>query len=193
MARPETSAPWPVLPDTGIPYLRLHAGMTDEEIGTLMFNGCLYNRVAVSEEGAATLSNFIEGDGFVLPGGLRFSEGGRRVVPGCCSGLEDWHEWLDVPNGGVGAWAGHDPSPELEHVDGRVRIWQDAKSEGVEFVEFEPDEMRALLARVETDLAGFLQRLGRWAERISPNQGPRVVGYFAKHMNIRPRPTRGGV
>jgi hypothetical protein len=115
---------------------------------------------------------------------LRLRAEGREVVPGCCCGLEDWHEWLDVPHGKNAVWTGHDPSPEVEYIEDRVRVWQDQKNEGVGFVEFNPGEMEAFLARVGSDLAGFLYRLGKWAEYLAPNSGQRVVGYFAENMNI---------
>jgi hypothetical protein len=186
VSHPDAGAPWPTLPGAETFYVRLHAGVTDEEVGSIMLTACLYNRVEVSRDAAETLSRFIAEDGFVLPGGPRLAAGGREVVPGCCCGLEDWHEWLEVPRGKNTVWTGHDPSPEVEYVGDRVRVWQDRKSEGVGFVEFDRGEMEALLARVGSDLEGFLHRLGGWAEHLAPSLGQRVAEYFAEHMNIAP-------
>lgn len=187
VSHPVSGAPWPVLPDTNTSHIRLHAGVTDEEIGSVMMTACLYNRIEISDDAAETLGKLMENDGFVMPGGLRLSAEGREVLPGCCCGLEDWREWLGVPDGKNAIWTGHDPSPEVEYVDGGVRVWQDAKKEGVEFVGFDLGELAALLARVESDLAGFLYRLGKWSEYSAPGLGQRVAVYFAENMNI---PTR---
>jgi hypothetical protein len=108
-----------------------------------------------------------------------------HIVPGCCSRLEDWHEWLGVPHGKNSIWAGHDPSPDVEYFEGRVRIWQDQKAEGVEFVEFGFQEMETLLKKVEQDLEGFLFQLGKWEDYISPESRGRLVDYFSEKMSIR--------
>ena len=177
------NTPWPVAAVRDWSFLRLFAGVTDQEIGTLILTACSYNQIEVQSSPIETLEAFIADD-FVLPGGLRFSDAGQvKVVPGCCAGLEDWREWLDVPNGKT-VWAGHDPHPSVEFTDGIVRVWQDEKAEGIEFIDFGADEMRGLLERVESDLKGFVFRLGKWTDFIAPELNPRLVEHFTKNMDI---------
>jgi len=115
--------PWAVVSIANLSFLRLFSGITDEEIGSIILTACLYNQIEVFPSATETLNAFLAEE-FVLPGGLQFSEDAKvKVVPGCCCGLEDWREWLDVPNGNT-IWAGHDPSPGVEFVDGGVRVWQ---------------------------------------------------------------------
>ena len=71
--------------------------------------------------------NALVAEDFALPGGLQFLQDEQvKVVPGCCTDLEDWRKWLDVPNGKT-IWAGHDPSPGVECVNGVIRVWRNEK------------------------------------------------------------------
>jgi hypothetical protein len=97
-------SPWLTIVEYPDPCLRIFPGLTTEEIGSLVLTACLYNHIEIAPVASETLQAFINKDGFVLPGGLRFSESGRvKIIPGCCSGLEDWRQWLDVPHGSVPA------------------------------------------------------------------------------------------
>ena len=120
-----------------------------------------------------------------MPGGLQFVEDGvAKVVPGCCSGLENWREWLDVPYGQKMIWAGHNPTPWVEYFDGGVRIWEDEKSDEIQHIEFSQEEMELLLKKTETDLKGFLRQLEKWARYVAPGFEQSIVAYFAQHMHI---------
>jgi hypothetical protein len=84
-------------------------------------------------------------------------------------------------------WAGHDPSPYIEcieYVEGCVRIWQNEKAEGVNFIELGLSEMEALLQKVVFDLEGFLIQLRKWIEYVSPEIRDSFVAYFSENMNI---------
>ena len=175
--------PWAVASIANLSFLRLFSGITDEEIGSIILTACLYNHIEVFPSSTETLNAFLAEE-FVLPGGLQFSEDEQvKVVPGCCCGLEDWREWLNVPNGNT-IWAGHDPSPGVEFVNGSVRVWQDEKADGVEYIDFGVEEMRGLLEKVEPDLKGFVVRLGEWADLVAPSLKSKIVQHFAKNMNI---------
>jgi hypothetical protein len=181
----ESESPWAVLPVPSQALIRLFSGVTDEEIGSIILTACLYNQIEICPSAMETLNSFLEKEQFVLPGGLQFSEDGQaKVVPGCCCGLEDWHGWLSVPHGNNGVWAGHDPSPGVEFVDGNIRVWQDEKAEGVEFIDLDDEEMRGLLDKVESDLKGFVIRLGKWADYLAPDLNQKIAEHFAKNMNI---------
>lgn len=177
--------PWPVTAETDSQLIRLHPGMSDEELGSVLLTACVYNRTAVTPSASETLGNLVSEETMVLPGGLRFSEEGEaEVIPGCCCGLEGWREWLGVPQEGNTAWGGHDPDVWVEHAGGKVRVWQDER-EGADCVEFDREEMTTLLSRVETDLGGFLARLGEWVSHVSPGLEQAVVGHVAKNMDVR--------
>lgn len=180
----EGEPPWAVASAANWSFLKLFSGVTDEEVGSVILTACSYNHhLEVQRSPIETLDAFVAED-FVLPGGLRFSEDEQvKVVPGCCAGLEDWREWLDVPNGNT-IWAGHDPSPGVEFVDGGIRVWQDEKAEGIEFIDLSADEMRGLLKKVESDLKGFVFRLGEWANFVTPSLQKKIVEHFAKNMDI---------
>lgn len=175
--------PWTVASVANFSFLRLFSGVTNEEIGSIILTACLYNQVEVHQSAIETLSAFLAEE-FVLPGGLQFSDDEQvKVVPGCCAGLEDWREWLDVPNGKT-IWAGHDPSPGVEFVDGNIRVWRDEKADGVDFIDFGVDEMCGLLEKVESDLKGFVFRLGKWADFVAPSLQKKIAEHFAKNMHI---------
>lgn len=93
-------------------YIRMHAGISDEEIGSVMMVACdSSGGEIIKEKSLETLKAFVADEGFVLSGGLLFKENDEiKVAPGCCCGLENWQDWLDVPNGQVDIWTGHDPS-----------------------------------------------------------------------------------
>ncbi len=185
IARFEGVAPWPTVSEYADTHMPLFPSLSSDEIGLLVITACLYNQTEILPNATETLQAFMDNDGFVLPGGLRFLDGGQvKIIPGCCSGLENWREWLDVPHGKNAVWAGHDPSPQVEYFDNHVRIWQDEKAEGVDSVEFELPEMEVLLTGVTLDLQGFLPRLEKWVAYISPGLEDDFVAYFAENMNI---------
>lgn len=152
-----------------------------------MVTACTYGQEEVSPlvTVTETLEYFLSREEFALPGGLQFLENDiAKVVPGCCSGVENWRDWLDVPYGKNTVWAGHDPTPWVEYFDGGLRIWQDEKSEETAFIEFTTDEMETALRKAENNLKGFLVQLDKWVNYIAPDFEQRVVRYFAKHLHI---------
>jgi len=58
------------------------------------------------------------------------------------------------------------------------------KADGIEFVNFGVEEMRDLLEKVESDLKGFVFRLGEWANFVAPSLQNRIVEHFTKNMHI---------
>ena len=183
---PEGEQPWPVSAEGESCLIRLHPGVSDEEVGSVMLTACVYNRTEVTASPSETLGNLVSSEGIVLPGGLRFSEGGAvKVVPGCCCGLEGWREWLGVPHGNGSVWGGHDPDVRVEYVGDKVRVWQEAEKGVAEYVELDKEALAALLKQVENDLGGFLARLGQWVRYIAPGLERAVVDHFAENMNIR--------
>jgi hypothetical protein len=183
----EGEPPWSIS-NSGENYIRVYAGASDEEIGSIMLAACLTSSGEIIKETASdTLKAFISDEGFVLSGGLVFKENGDiKVSPGCCNGLENWYEWLAVPNGGCEIWTGHDPESLIEINNGKIKIWHDrtVKNESLS-IEFTVEELIERLEDIEKDLKGFVFRLRKWAKDLSPELENRVADHFAKNMNIK--------
>ena len=179
---------WPITNLPAATFLRLHGGMSDEEIGLFFFIACSYKQLTLGENTEQTIDTFLaetQHNGLVMPGGLRFSENGEaKVVPSCCSGLEDWREWLAVPHGRKYVWAGHDPTPEIEYTNFGVRIWQDSPAEGVSFIDFGLDELSAQMRQIEIDMYGLLWRIEAWANYMAADLGASLARCFAIHLKI---------
>jgi hypothetical protein len=176
---------WPLSSDPPFSFLRLHSGSASDEVGMVMQTACAYGQGEILSSITETLEVFLSQERFVMPGGLQFVEDGvAKVVPGCCCGLENWREWLNVPYGQKFIWAGHDPSPSVEYFEQGIRIWQDEKGEEIPFIEFTREEMESLLKKTEADLKGFLVQLEKWTAYIAPEFEQRIVSFFAEHMHI---------
>ncbi|MFJ7911619.1 hypothetical protein [Kitasatospora sp. NPDC096204] len=122
------------------------------------------------------------------PGGLVVTDSATGAVfePGCCNGLEDWREWLDVTDGSGTAWFGHDPDARAECVGRVVRLTQDAEGGEGPVIELPVDELRGLLAGAERDLRGFLALAAGWAERQVPGYAGAVTGALARALDLEP-------
>ncbi|MFG2629807.1 hypothetical protein [Streptomyces sp. NPDC048473] len=68
----------------------------------------------------------VTADCVIAPGGLRIRDTATGVTasPGCCFGLKNWRDWLDLMNSEE-PWLGHDPAPHVERVGAIVRLWPD--------------------------------------------------------------------
>ncbi|MBX7169664.1 MAG: hypothetical protein K1X72_01830 [Pyrinomonadaceae bacterium] len=179
--------PWNVSTSDN-PFIRLYGGISDDEIGVVMLFACrMLSGEILNDNKFRTLEEFVKDEGFVLEGGLLFKENGKiKVAPGCCCGLENWNEWLDVPFGKCEIWTGHDPESLIELNDGKIKIWQDRSLKNeVESIEFTVDELIKGLKNVKKDLTDFLHRLGQWTKFIKPGLENQVVSHFAKSMNIK--------
>lgn len=174
--------------DSYFTNIRLYSETNFDEIGAIMFKCCSpIDDEVVIQNAKDALKHFIDDEGFVLSGGLIFRENGEeKFGPSCCCGLEDWDQWLDVPNGKTNFWNGHDPSCAVEINEGKIKIWQDEqlKNENPS-IEFSAEEFVEKMAQVEKDLKDFLMRLSQWTNQVEPSLEKQVVSYFAKNMNIK--------
>lgn len=180
---------WEVLQvDSYFTNIRLYSETSFEEVGAIMFECCSPIDDEVDIQNAKdALKHFIDDEGFVLSGGLIFKENGEeKFGPSCCCDLEDWNQWLDVPNGKTNIWNGHDPFCAVEIDGGKIKIWYDnqLKNESPS-IEFSVEEFVEKMSQVEKDLKDFLVRLSQWAKQIEPDFEKQVVRYFAKNMNIK--------
>lgn len=181
----EGDPPWPVIPLTDFSFLRLHSEATLEEIGTIVLAACLYGRDEESVEMTPNaLLALLMTENLVLPGGVRFSQDGAvKVIPGCCSGVEDWREWFNVL-AGEAIWTGHSPTPTVELVKDDLRIWKDSDVEGSEFIDFRVEELRLHLHQVEADLIDFGRSVGKWKDAVVPTFEKDLVSYFLRGMDL---------
>ena len=188
----KVSPPWIILKsDDWFTAVRIYSGISDEEIGLVMFAACLSSSVESSDEiiketASETLKAFVSDEGFVLSGGLEFKENGEvKVSPGCCGGLEGWNEWYDVPNGNTQIFTGHNPFSLVKIDDGKIKIWDDEENKNESpSIEFAVKEIIDNLRSIEKDLKDFLFRLGQWTKYLAPELEKQVVNHFAKNMNI---------
>lgn len=169
--------PWPVEPLVPGSWLVLNADCTDERTG--LFVAALANRIDVAfpvgrdEVVDALLAEEL----LIVAGGLQVADTriGTNVVPGCCSGLEDWRDWTQALTGGS-PWLGHDPGPEVEVLGEDLRVWQDGGSSRHRGrwvghrVDMPRRALPQLLLRVQWDLVGFLDALAGWAARSGLGQ-----------------------
>jgi hypothetical protein len=169
----DESTPWPVASLPPYSWLALSGDCTDEELG--LFVAILADKIDVppAPGPAETVDALLAEELLIVAGGLQVQDTGTAttVIPGCCAGLEDWRDWAQVLSD-VSPWWGHDPGPEVEFVDGRLRIWQDGgphrhngRGSGL-YVDVERSVMPALLAGVQRDLVAFLGGLRVWTQRI---------------------------
>lgn len=169
-------AEWPTIARDAPAYLHLTGDVTPAEVGSAEAAIARYGAAADAPNGGraspAILRAMLEREHIVIPGGILALNDETRVdiTPGCCSGLEDWRDWVDFLGDGVTPWTGHDPAPELELRDGSVYLSSDAAgTEGVFTFSMTRDEYVAQLASVERHLAEFTRELERWAQAVVPD------------------------
>lgn len=161
---------WPVSEPVEDRLLSLSGGLSPRQVGTAMAVLTSYNKGRRTRgernagDGGEQVRRLLTAECVVAPGGLRVRDTvtGVTASPGCCFGLENWRDWLDLVEGGE-PWLGHDPEPRVEHVGAVIRLWPDAaRQEGLP-VDIPRAELRELLGSVRDDLAGFLKSVERWA------------------------------
>ncbi|MEU1286193.1 hypothetical protein [Kitasatospora sp. NPDC005856] len=128
------------------------------------------------------------------PGGLVVTDSvtGATFEPGCCNGLEDWREWLNVTDGSGTAWFGHDPDARAECVGRVVRLTQnaadgeDGEDGKAPVIELPVDELRRLLAGAERDLRDFLALAASWTRRQLPDHATAVTAALTRALDLEP-------
>nr|BFD90244.1 hypothetical protein KitaXyl93_16040 [Kitasatospora sp. Xyl93] len=207
----EISAPddftlWPTGGHEPCGSLTLDGRLTPDEVDTAVWWLAERNDVEGEERGArpaeplgAFLHGLLTESHPYAPGGLVVTDSATGAVfePGCCSGLEDWRDWLNVTDGSGTAWFGHDPDARAECVGRVVRLTQDAQEAenaedgggsggGGPVIELPVDELRRLLAGAERDLRDFLALAARWAERQVPGYAAAVTAALARALDLEP-------
>lgn len=198
----ETGAPdaftlWPVAGLEPYTLLPLSGALGPAEVGAAVMAIAAYNDTdhpgcdgppRPADALGAFLSGLSATDTPLAPGGLRVSDSatGATLVPGCCNGLEEWRDWLEVvdDDGDGVAGFGHDPSPLAERRGLQVRLTVDADQDGGPVIELPVAELRRLLAGVEGDLTGFLGAAADWAARQLPGHAHSVTAALAAALDL---------
>ncbi|MCT4355332.1 hypothetical protein M5362_19545 [Streptomyces sp. Je 1-79] len=119
-------------------FLPLSGALNPAEVGTAVMRIAQCNEVDPEDDGpspqpADPLGSFLHGllttDTPFATGGLRVTDTATGVVllPGCCNGLDERSDWLEVPDGAGRAFFGHDPSPLAERVGDLARLTVNAE------------------------------------------------------------------
>lgn len=153
---------------------------------------------------AEAVARVVAAESLILPGGLRASDTvtGKSVVPGCCVGLEDWREWVDLLNH-VSPWMGHDPGPWVEFHTSRLRLWQDSHNpprrghRNIPIrIDIPEDELPRLLVGVQQALNDFLIVVQLWAAEAGvASSANALVAAIDQHFTVSAPlqlPTTGG-
>ncbi|MFD4657405.1 hypothetical protein ACFWP2_17475 [Kitasatospora sp. NPDC058444] len=206
ISTPEGFALWPTGSHGPYGSLALSGRLTAAEVGTAVWLLADRNDVEpdpgqAEERGprpadpvGAFLHGLLTESHPYAPGGLVVTDPATGAVfePGCCNGLEDWREWLDVTDGSGTAWFGHDPDARAECVGRVVRLTRNAESGGGAesgegpVIELPVDELRRLLAGVERDLRDFLDLAAGWARRQLPEHATAVTAALARALDLEP-------
>ncbi|MEU0007985.1 hypothetical protein ABZ079_27855 [Streptomyces sp. NPDC006314] len=169
---------WPVADLPPYQFMALSASMSPSEVGSALAMLTDYNSRTGDHDRPLTgaseaIRRLLDSDKIIAPGGLRVHDTRTDVTvqPGCCCGLEDWREWLDVA-GGETLWLGHDPSPRLEHADEIVQLWPDSadaqEAPSGQPIEIVVGDLPGILRSVQEGLQGFLSLTKQWATRHVP-------------------------
>ncbi|MGW2372361.1 hypothetical protein [Kitasatospora sp. NPDC001683] len=191
----EDFALWPTGSFEPYGFLVLDGRLTPRDVGSALWRIAGANEDAPeddSEDGGpeAFLHGLLTAEYLVAPGGFRVTDGATGAVfaPGCCNGLEEWREWLDVTDGSGEGWFGHDPYAAAQRVGGTVRLTADTEVAHSPVIEVPVAELRRLLAGAEQDLRDFVRLAGGWAARRFPEHAPAVTAALTRALALEPSP-----
>ncbi|MET8646158.1 hypothetical protein ABZX69_26535 [Streptomyces sp. NPDC004074] len=191
----EGFALWPVAESEPYGFLPLSGALDAAEVGTAVMRIADCNSIAPENDGRPArptdpLEGFLHGlltmDALFAPGGLRIFDTatGTTLLPGCCNGLEERRDWLEVVDGKGWASFGHDPSPLAERHGDIVRLTVDAEHDNSAVIEVPVTDLRHLLAGAERDLVGFLQRVAVWAAGRLPDHATPVTSAMSRALDL---------
>ncbi|MEU8583224.1 hypothetical protein [Streptomyces abikoensis] len=191
---PDGFALWPVAECEPYGFLPLSGALGPAELGTAIMRIADCNNIETDDDRpprpADPLGSFLHGllttHDLFAAGGLRVTDTatGTTLLPGCCNGLEEWRDWLEVLDGDGWASFGHDPSPLAERLGDTVRLTVDSEQDESPVIELPVSELRRLLATAERDLADFLQLAADWAAQHLPDHASSVTAALARALNL---------
>ncbi|MEV5242382.1 hypothetical protein AB0K89_25260 [Streptomyces cinnamoneus] len=186
---------WPVAEFGAYDFLPLSGALSPAEVGTAVMRIAECNNVDLEVAGRPQwptdpLGNFLHGlltmDNLFAAGGLRVTDTatGIALSPGCCNGLDERRDWLEVIDGDGWASFGHDPSPLAERIGDVVRLTIDAEQQDSPVIELPITDLRRLLADAERDLAAFLHLAIGWTALHSPDYADPVCAALARALDL---------
>ncbi|MCI4146124.1 MULTISPECIES: hypothetical protein [unclassified Streptomyces] len=184
---------WPVAGIEPYGFLPLSGALTPAEVGTAVMSIAAHNDVVPAADDSSPrpedpLGSFLHGlltmDDLFVSGGLRVTDtaSGVTLLPGCCNGLEERGDWLDVLDGSGWATFGHDPSPLAERHGDAVRLTVDADRDDSPVIECTAGDLRRLLTGAERDLTEFLDLATAWTARQLPGHITPVISALARAL-----------
>ncbi|MCX5199411.1 hypothetical protein OOK31_36995 [Streptomyces sp. NBC_00249] len=196
MNTPDGFGLWPVAETERFSFLPLSGELSPAEIGTALMRIAACNDVDPADFGglpprpAEPLSGFLHGllnlDNLYAAGGLCVTDNSTGITfsPGCCDGLEDWHDWHHVADGSGMIGYGHDPQSSLaERLGDTVRLTVDTDRNGPVF-ELSATQLRRLLAGAERDLTEFLAAATDWISEHLPDHSTRLTAALARLLAL---------
>ncbi|GAA0376992.1 hypothetical protein [Streptomyces blastmyceticus] len=186
---------WPVASTEAYGFMPLSGALSPEEVGAAVMRIAVCNDVAPEPDGcppgpADPLGSFLHGlftmDPLFAAGGLQVMDTatGTELLPGCCNGLDERSDWLEVLDGDGRASFGHGPAPLAERLGDSVRLTVDAEQDDSPVIEMSADELRRLLVGAESDLADFLQLAAVWAARHLSGHATPVSAALARALAL---------
>ncbi|MFD4133175.1 hypothetical protein [Streptomyces goshikiensis] len=188
---------WPVAETEQFSFLPLSGGLSPAEIGTALMRIAACNDVDPTDDDdlpprpAEPLSGFLRGllnlDSLYAAGGLRVTDNSTGITfsPGCCDGLEDWHDWYQVVDGSGVIGYGHDPEPSLaERLGDTIRLTVDTDRNDSPVIELSVTELRHLLASAERDLTEFLAAATDWISEHLPDYSAPLTAALARVLAL---------
>jgi hypothetical protein len=188
---------WPVAWSKPFGYLPLSGALEPIEVGTAVMGIAKANEVDHEDDRpprpADPPGDFLHGlltmEPLFAPGGLRVTDTatGTTLVPGCCSGIEDWREWFMVVDGHTSTdFLDHDPYPLAERHGDIVRLIIDAERDDSPEIELPVTDLSRLLADAERDLIAFHDLAASWAERYIPAHAALLAAALARALDVLP-------
>ncbi|WP_371619575.1 hypothetical protein [Streptomyces sp. NBC_00454] len=200
MNTPDDFGLWPVLQAERGTFLPLSGGLSPIEIGTALMRIAACNDVDPADDGdlpprpADPLGGFLHGllnlDSPYAAGGLRVTDTSTGIVfpPGCCDGLDDWHDWYKVVDASGVVGYGHGPESLLaKRVGDTVRLTTDTDQDGSSVIELPVTELRRLLTDAERDLTEFLAAATDWLSEHLPEHSVPLTAALARAL-VLPAP-----
>ncbi|MFE5142946.1 hypothetical protein ACFRDV_35740 [Streptomyces fagopyri] len=185
---------WPVADLPPHQFMALSGRMSPLEVGTSLAMLVDSNSQPGDEDRPPTdageaIRHLLKVDKVIARGGLRVHDTRTNVTvrPGCCCGLEDWREWLDVANGET-LWLGHDPSPRLEYGGETVQLWPDGgaaqETPSGPPIEIMVADLSSILQIVHEELRGFLSVTKQWARSHVPTLAEDLVARLGEDLAV---------
>lgn len=192
---PDDFTLWPVAESAPYGFLSLSGALDAAEVGTAVMRIADCNDIDPADDDRPPrpidpLGSFLQGlltmDDLFASGGLRITDTttGTTLLPGCCNGLEERRDWLEVLDGDGWASFGHDPSPLAQRLGEIVRLTVDAEQDNSPVIELPIIELRRLLADAERDLIDFFQLAAAWVTQHLPDHAIHVTAALARALDL---------